>query len=370
MMSMRQQFISYVRQGGPPLASPQIGAGAGFDTRLAGKRWISETTLEDTLAAVSRFNMVPLINIGCDPAAGCPDLAWQRVDLPDQNGRRSWRTVLQTPYGELSRHFLEEPVQGTVMTKYPVSDDSDLPAFEWYLDRTIESDFKAVEASLNRQVRQIGGRAAVSVQWGAQPYELFSFANTVDTVLLAHDEPQTFQCLMDKILRIDQELIAAVRRADADFVLLGGPGSEMLSPDYYRNYIIPYSQRVSQLAHDQDLLVYCHICSPIEPFLSMGFYNQMGIDLFETLSEAPVGNVKSLADALDKLDPSICTRGNIGLDVLLHGSQQEVVERVLTCLEQAGGRKHMVAASDYLFYDVPEASVAALCDTVVPKRMS
>ncbi len=63
-MTKREQFVSYVKQGGEPICSPQIGAGAGFDARLAGKEWLTEVTFEDTLGACERFDMVPMINMG------------------------------------------------------------------------------------------------------------------------------------------------------------------------------------------------------------------------------------------------------------------------------------------------------------------
>jgi uroporphyrinogen-III decarboxylase len=90
----------------------------------------------------------------------------------------------------------------------------------------------------------------------------------------------------------------------------------------------------------------------------------MGIDLFETLSPPPVGNIKSFADALDKIDESICTRGNIGLDVLQNGSLDEVKEKTKEIIEASKGRKHIVAASDYMFYSTPEDKVRAMADTV------
>jgi uroporphyrinogen-III decarboxylase len=138
----------------------------------------------------------------------------------------------------------------------------------------------------------------------------------------------------------------------------------MLSPRIYERLIIPYSQVVTEAAHAYGLLVYSHICSPVEPFLTMGFYNRMGIDLFETLSPPPVGNVASLKEALGKLDPAICTRGNVGLDVLLNGTQEDVKRKVEDILRDSAGRKHIVAASDYLFYNTPEENVRAMADAV------
>ena len=92
----------------------------------------------------------------------------------------------------------------------------------------------------------------------------------------------------------------------------------------------------------------------------------MGIDLFETLSEAPVGNVKSIEDAFSKLDPAICTRGNIGLDRLLEATPEEIREQSLHILEMAKkmGRKHILGASDYMFYQTPVENVTAMADAV------
>ena len=90
----------------------------------------------------------------------------------------------------------------------------------------------------------------------------------------------------------------------------------------------------------------------------------MGIDLFETLSQEPVGNVESIEDAFKKLDEDICTRGNIGLDELISSSPQEIMNHCEKILKTAKrmGRKHILAASDYLFYDIKKQNVHAMCE--------
>ena len=96
----------------------------------------------------------------------------------------------------------------------------------------------------------------------------------------------------------------------------------------------------------------------------MGFYNKMGVDLFETLSPPPVGNVEDLARARRILDTQICTRGNVGLDVLLNGTTDEVEKATMSVLEATKSYKHMVAASDYLFYDIPLENIITMVKTV------
>lgn len=364
-MTNRERFLDMVKNGGKPICSPQIGAGAGFDTRLAGKEWVTQTTLEDTLDAVSRFDIVPLINVGCDYESALP-IQWRCAHREELgNDKVTADYVLDTPAGSLTRQITETRREGCFQPKYAVTGESDLDAMEYYIDALADiTDFSSVTRQVRDTVDKISGRGALSVQWAAQPYELMCFPNTVDTVLLHNDQPERCLAMMQKIIEIDRRLFQAVADGGADFIFLGGPAAEMVSPSIYRRLILPYSQIVSAIAHESGLLVYSHICSPIEPFLTMGFYNQMGIDLFETLSPPPVGNVKSLKDAFTKLDSAICTRGNIGLDVLLNGSTDEVRRKTLEVLEACAGRKHIVAASDYLFYHTPEENVRVMADTV------
>lgn len=364
-MTKREQFINYIENGGKSICSPQIGAGAGFDTKLAGKAWISETTLEDTIAAVEKFDIVPLINIGlCDLGNCNPAIVWESRLIEKTVDKVKREALLKTPVGTLSCNTVEEELKGSFNTKYAVTGEEDLDAFGYYLDVAMESDFSYVTGYVKGLVNEIDGRAALSVQWAMQPYELLTFPNTVDTVLLSMECPERFRQLMDKVVRLDEKLLEAVAKGGADFVFLGAPGVEMLSPYHYENFIVPYSQIVTSMAHSRGLLIYSHICSPIEPFLTKGYYNNMGIDIFETLSPAPVGNIISLEDALGKIDASICTRGNVGLDLMVNSSPEEIKQEVYKIMDAAKGRKHIVAASDYLFYQVPVENVHAICEAV------
>ncbi len=369
-MNNREKLISYVKHGGKEfLCSPQIGAGAGFDAKLVGKEWLSEVTLQDTRTTCRMFDMVPLYNAGLpDLSALTPDCQWSLSSSSlDDKGRRIQNNRFIMPQGVLENRILEERKRGGTQTKYPITVEEELPLLEFWLDALLEQeDFSAIRNGVAGIREALGPEEALDIQWAMQPYELLCFPDTMMTAIFAMECPEIFRRLMDKILRLDERLLVEVARGGADFVFLGGPGSEMISPKYYEDYLVPYSAILTQMAHQEGLLVYTHICSPIEPMLSRGYYSQMGIDLFETLSEAPVGNVASLEDAFNKLDPSICTRGNIGLDLLLQGKPDEIIEKSLCILQTAQrmGRKHILAASDYLFYDIPEDNVHAMCQAV------
>ncbi len=369
-MTNRAKFIDYVKNGGNAfVCSPQIGAGAGFDTKLAGKTWMSRTSLQDTVDAVRQFDMIPLINTGLPSlTALLSDYREESVETWASDGkRRTVDTRLYSPVGSLHSQMIEEELKGCCPTQYYITDEEQLPVLSRYLDDLLAvTDFSPIAEGIKENRRIVGDDMAMDVQWAMQPYELLGFPNTMDTAVLALEAEEEFRAIMDKILALDEKLLDAAAEGGTDFVFLGGPGSEMISPAYYEKFLVPYSQIVSQMAHQKGLLVYTHICSPIEPMLTMGYYNQMGIDLFETLSPYPVGNVKSIEDAFGKLSPDIYTRGNIGLDDLMNHTPEQVYETAWHILETARkmGRKHMLAASDYMFYETKVENVRAMCRAV------
>ena len=85
-MTKRDKFLGYVRNGGDIFCSPQIGGGAGFDTRLAGKEWVSGTNLSDTMTVIEQFDILPLLNVGlCDLGECNPALAWKEKVTKDKD---------------------------------------------------------------------------------------------------------------------------------------------------------------------------------------------------------------------------------------------------------------------------------------------
>ncbi|MCL2774277.1 MAG: uroporphyrinogen decarboxylase family protein [Oscillospiraceae bacterium] len=366
----REKYKEYIKNGGKMFASPQIGAGAGFDTKLAGKEWISQTTFEDLKNACKKFNMIPLYNFGMiDLASLIPDEChWENLKSEEIGDRKYYENRLHIGKYFLDVHLIEDKIKGFVQTKNLITEEDELKILDYYLDRLLEvTDFTPVVEHVKNCRNTAGEDEAIDIQWAMQPYELFCFPDTMNTAIFAFEQRDIFIKMMEKILRIDENLIKAVALGGSDFVFLGGPGSEMISPKYYEDFLVPYSEIVTSAAHKENLLIYSHICSPIEPMLTKGYYNQMGIDLFETLSPEPVGNIKSLEDAFNKLSPDMCTRGNIGLDRLLLCSPDEIRDIAGDIVRTAEKlrRKHILAASDYLFYDVPEENVHAMCDVLL-----
>ena len=367
-MTKKEIFVDYVKNGnrGRCICSPQIGAGAGFDTKLAGKEWISDTTFEDTLNAALRFDMVPLFNVGMIGFDSNEKLRWTYTNLDKTEAKRYYNRELETPFGKMMVDTVEEKGSGGFNVKDAIEGEEDMDKLEWYVDQALETDFSQAKEVFGSIAGQIAQRGALSVQWAMQPYEMLCLPNTINTMFLAMDCEEQFYKIMDKILLLDMKMIDSLVGTGVDFLFLGGPAKEMISPRYFEDFLVPYSKKVTDYAHEKGFLIYSHVCSPVEPMLGMGYYNQMGIDLFETLSMPPVGNVVSLEDAFSKIDPQICTRGNLGLDVLLNSTPDEIKRKCYEIMEvtMKHNRKHILAASDYLFAQTPVENITAMCDAV------
>lgn len=363
-MNSRERFINYVKQGDKePFVSLQIGGGAGFDCKLAGKEWSSEGTLSDTIHAYEIVECDAFFNIGLPAFDGIvPELTWKN-EVKVEGKKRITNRWLKTPYGELHFQFHEQKRLGVTPIQYPITIDDGLDKVLWYAEQHLKA-IPYIQEILSPNIKEARLCGPVSIQWNIQPFELFGLATVVDLVMYAMINPQTFRRACDLVRQVNIELIKEVFRCGADFIFLGGPGVELASPKIYEEYLIPDSQAITRAVHNLGGLVYSHICSPIEPFLSKGYYNQMGIDLFETLSPPPVGNVENLAQARSVLDPQICTRGNIGLDVLLNGGIEDIKKVTIAILEATSGSKHIVGASDYLPYDIPLENVKTVIRTV------
>ena len=96
--------------------------------------------------------------------------------------------------------------------------------------------------------------------------------------------------------------------------------------------------------------------------MEKGYYNRLKPDIFETLSEPPVGNLPSLRWGREQLDPEIITKGNISLDILLNGTPQQVREKVRYVKESTRGYRHIIGLSDNILDHTPCENLKAFVD--------
>jgi hypothetical protein len=75
-----------------------------------------------------------------------------------------------------------------------------------------------------------------------------------------------------------------------------------------------------------------------------------------------VGDLPSFAWARQRLDRAIITKGNTGVEVLLHGTQEQVRDAVHRVREQTRGYRHIVGLSDDILHDTPLSNCLAFVE--------
>jgi hypothetical protein len=108
------------------------------------------------------------------------------------------------------------------------------------------------------------------------------------------------------------ELMRGQARAGADAVLISSAfaGAGLISPDHYREFVLPYERAIIDGFREEfpDVPVYTHTCGSIGDRLEL--LEETGTSGIDTLDPPPLGNV-DLADAKRRIGERLFIKGNM-----------------------------------------------------------
>jgi hypothetical protein len=111
-------------------------------------------------------------------------------------------------------------------------------------------------------------------------------------------------------------------RVDAIKISSPYAGAGFISPEFYREFVLPYESQIAQAVRSRGVFVYIHTCGAINDRLEMMV--EAGVSGIECLDPPPLGNVE-LAEAKKRVGGKIFIKGNIDpVNVLLHGTIQDI----------------------------------------------
>jgi len=141
-------------------------------------------------------------------------------------------------------------------------------------------------------------------------------------------------------------------------------GYEWLSPDLYERYMIPQARRINEIAAAQGRLSWIHTCGKMKRIAAGDAYGRMGVDIVESLSAPPSGDVDDLAETRRTIGPDITTRGAINCELMYSDDLAAVRERTAQVLEATRGFRHMVGDTNSSYPAYPWANIKAVIDVV------
>ena len=111
-----------------------------------------------------------------------------------------------------------------------------------------------------------------------------------------------------------------------DAIKISSPyaGAGFISPEFYREFVLPYEQQIALAVRAQDVHIYTHTCGAINDRLEMMI--EAGISGLECLDPPPLGDVR-LEEAKKRVGVRVFIKGNIDpVNMLLFGTEEEVKE--------------------------------------------
>lgn len=163
--------------------------------------------------------------------------------------------------------------------------------------------------------------------------ELLDYTNGLMALL---DDPIKTKACLESLSRGAIELGRQQASHGADAILISSAfaGAGFISPDQYREFVLPYERMVIEgIRAEHDLPVYTHTCGRIGDRLEL--MEATGTNGIDTLDPAPLGNVE-LADAKKRIGAQLFLKGNLDpVNVILLGTPERVTVEAKRCLEAA-----------------------------------
>ena len=279
---------------------------------------------------------------------------------------------VRTPVGEMSDLF-ETPLNGAACWReHLVKGEDDLPAFSYLVEHTSQAFLE------NHQIRRyvVDRYRAEAEKWpwhviltaciGVPAFGLTCalYMGPMTAFGLLFDHKAQMERLFEAQWQIDNVMVECAAEAGADFIFHAINGLEIFSPEIYQNYFIPQAHALHEKAHSHDLRGWVHTCGYMNKLIDMGVYEAMSVDVLESLSPAPLGDLLDLKAGRAKIGRKITTRGAVGVDQFYGTDIDAIRNRVRYVLESTRGYRHMIGDTNDSFPPYPRENIMAVVDEV------
>lgn len=151
--------------------------------------------------------------------------------------------------------------------------------------------------------------------------ELFGYEQALTSLV---EDSGKAAAVLDRLTEASVAWAVAQARHGVDAVLISSAfaGSPLLSPRFYKRFVLPFERRVAEAVKREDVPVYTHTCGSIGDRLELML--ETGTQGIDTLDPPPLGNVE-LADAKRRIGDKVFIKGNMNSVELLMATAPEQV---------------------------------------------
>jgi len=200
------------------------------------------------------------------------------------------------------------------------------------------------------------GQDCLVLGWVDMPFaEACSLCGVSQFLMLLVEQPELAQRILEFLTEVVIDFAVAQLQAGAAMIGAGDAAASLISARMYRQFALPYEQRVCTAVHTAGGLVKLHICGNTSHLLKDML--QSGADLFN------VDHLVDLQTALSVYGPAgKCIKGNLDpVRHLLQASPETCQQAALTCIEQASSSRYMLSAGCEIPAGVSDEVFQAFC---------
>jgi len=253
----------------------------------------------------------------------------QKIQPEEEQEIAHWKNGDRTdfPYDDLPRHFSQKKPFISSISEF---DTDSIPeeldfipvsqGLEFRFDHEHKYDIFDIICEKAADKYSIHGEVT-------SPFDYFlNLFGLYKAMVYLKDEPskskEILQRYTDGVKKIALEQI----KHKVDAIKISSPyaGAGFISPEFYREFVLPYEQQIALAVRAQNIHIYTHTCGAINDRLEMMV--ETGISGLECLDPPPLGNVR-LEEAKMRVGDRVFIKGNIDpVNMLLFGTKDEVKE--------------------------------------------
>lgn len=134
---------------------------------------------------------------------------------------------------------------------------------------TNERIAKALEA-MRLMREEVGGELLLRGNADQGPFSLAMLAMGITPFMMSlYDDPERTHQLIEKAFNVHLEFHRMMKNAGADITSFGDSscGPDLISPEMYREFSLPYHKRLAKTLSSEGIMTVCHICGNLDLIL-------------------------------------------------------------------------------------------------------
>ncbi len=207
-----------------------------------------------------------------------------------------------------------------------------------------------------RGIARAAGEECLVLGWVEMPFaEACAICGISDFMMLLHDDPELAHRVLEFVTPLEIDFAIAQIEAGAPMIGAGDAAASLISPKMYREFALPYEQRVCEAVRRRGGMVKLHICGNTNQLLEdMAL---CGADLFNVDHMVDLGRAADVYGRAGK-----CFKGNLNpVSDMLQSTPDRCRRRALECIEIAAGRRYMLSAGCEVPAGVTDETFQAFC---------